>query len=305
MKRIQSIAEIKDQYSLIIGNFDGVHRGHESLLKSFVQLSKTQGLSSLLVTFWPHPVIVTSNKKKEFLLSFMEYRLTLFEAIGIDFVYILRFDENLRNLGANDFLDRILFTKNLKFIFTGHDFRLGKNKEGDEKFFNQYCAVRSINHFRSNPFYYDGQIVSSTLIRQCLSSHNLSKANDFLGRPLRIKGKVIRAKGLGQKIGVPTANLKVDAMYILPNLGVYFCQVYISGKTYQGLMNIGLNPTVDQDGVRKVEVHILHFHQEIYDQMIQVDILKWHRSEIKFQSIERLKEQLEQDIMGARSYFGT
>ncbi len=288
---------------LTLGTFDGVHKGHQKILKKITQGTKNGKYESLVLTFFPHPRMVLQENSDIKLLNTIEEKIYLLEAIGIENLVIHPFDEIFSQLTAEDFVRTVLVDQfNIHKIIIGHDHRFGKNRTANiddligfgEKygFEVEQISVQEINDIS----------VSSTKVRKSLLEGDMALANKYLGYNYFLSGTVVKGKQLGRTIGFPTANIKIEEDYkLIPHNGVYVVRSVINEKTVFGMMNIGFNPTVSGEKLT-IEIHFLDFDTNLYDQKITVSILKYLRPEQKFDSLDLLTQQLEKDKNTALTY---
>ncbi len=287
-----------------IGNFDGVHLGHQAILRKLRARSSELQVPSVVVVFEPLPgEYFAPNDAPARLMSFREKFVALRDQ-GIDRLLCVRFDEKLSKMTAQRFGDEI-FVKSLgiKYLIFGDDFRFGNNREGDILFAKELGKSRGFEAEAVETFYFEGSRVSSTRIREALADSEFDLATSLLGRPYSIEGKVIYGRQLGRLLGVPTANIEL-ARSSSPLSGVYVVEV--SGKYFRnapGVANIGTRPTVSDSIRANLEVHLLDFSGEIYGQNIDVTFLSKLREEEKFESIDELKTNMEEDLRTARLWF--
>lgn len=293
----------KGRYALSIGNFDGVHKGHQQLLNNFVGVCKKRNLKPLIITFRPHPAIFLDKGISQFLLTNYEDKLSLIHSHGIDHVCELSFDEKLQMMEPKEFIELFfLEIDNLDLIYLGHDFKLGKGKVDSYEVLSQIAKENKIEILREDALKLSGNVVSSTRIRKMLND-NIGGANELIGRNYSISGTVVKGKGIGKRELFNTANLKPDEYIKIPSSGVYITEVLCRGKEYKGVTNIGINPTIGNGNCATVETHILNFSQLIYDESIKLKFIKKIRNEKKFDSLLKLKEQITKDVEEARTYF--
>jgi len=288
---------------LTLGTFDGVHKGHQKILKKITQGTENGKYESLVLTFFPHPRMVLQDNSDIKLLNTIEEKIYLLEAIGIENLVIHPFDEIFSQLTAEDFVRTVLVDQfNIHKIIIGHDHRFGKNRTANiddligfgEKygFEVEQISVQEINDIS----------VSSTKVRKSLLEGDMALANKYLGYNYFLSGTVVKGKQLGRTIGFPTANIKIEEDYkLIPHNGVYIVRSMINKKTVFGMMNIGFNPTVSGEKLA-IEIHFLDFDTNLYDQKLTVSILKYLRSEQKFDSVDLLTQQLEKDKNTALTY---
>ena len=280
---------------LSLGMFDGVHFGHISIINLLKSVAQENNLETAILTFWPHPRKVFNPNDEIKLLNTLNEKLNLLENANLDVVFLKSFDENFRNLTGEEFVRQILVQKlNVKHIIIGHDHVFGKNKSGNFELLQKLSkeldfVVQQLDAVKEGEFN-----ISSTKIRNCLANGNIIGANKMLGYHYSVSGKVIDGKKLGRTIGYPTANIEVDELKLLPKKGAYIVEVYVKNKFYKGMLSIGTNPTVNGDKLT-VEVYILDFNKDIYDEEITVKFRDFLHEEIKFDSLEKLIERLDED----------
>ncbi len=280
---------------LSLGMFDGVHFGHISIINLLKSVAQENNLETAILTFWPHPRKVFNPNDEIKLLNTLNEKLNLLENANLDVVFLKSFDENFRNLTGEEFVRQILVQKlNVKHIIIGHDHVFGKNKSGNFELLQKLSkeldfVVQQLDAVKEGEFN-----ISSTKIRNCLANGNIIGANKMLGYHYSVSGKVIDGKKLGRTIGYPTANIEVDELKLLPKKGAYIVEVYVKNKFYKGMLSIGTNPTVNGDKLT-VEVYILDFNEDIYGEEITVKFRDFLHEEIKFESLEKLIERLDED----------
>lgn len=287
-----------------MGTFDGVHIGHTAILDKICKVANNEGLESVILTFFPHPRLIVSNNYDIKLLNTIEEKAALLEKKGIQNFIIHPFDKLFSELSPREFVTQVLVGKlNIQKIVIGHDHKFGKDRAAD---FNDLInfgkefgfEVEEISAQQINEV-----SVSSTKIRNSLLEGNVSLANDYLGYPYVLTGIVVKGNQLGRTIGFPTANIEIPEEYkLIPKNGVYVVTVNVNQQTVFGMMNIGIKPTLGENKL-SIEVHLLNFEKDIYNQKIQVNILVRLRDEHKFESFEALKLQLEVDKQNTIQYF--
>ena len=248
-----------------------------------------------MLTFWPHPRKIFNPNDDLKLLNTLEEKLFLLEKAHLDVVFLKSFDENFRNLTGEEFVSQILIEKlNVKHIVIGHDHVFGKNKSGNFELLQKLSKELNFEVEQLKAVKDGDSNISSTKIRNCLSDGNIISANKMLGYHYSVSGKIIDGKKLGRTIGYPTANIKVDELKLLPKKGAYIVEVYVKNKFYKGMLSIGTNPTVNGEKLT-VEVYILDFNEDIYGEEITVKFRDFLHEEIKFESLEKLIERLNED----------
>jgi riboflavin kinase / FMN adenylyltransferase len=282
-----------------LGIFDGVHRGHRTLIDNLVTRAREEKGESVVITFFPHPrIILEKDHLNLALLTTMEEKKTLLENAGVDHLIILKFSKKFSNMQACDFLKKILVDRiGTKHLIIGYNHHFGFRGEGDFDTIKKCSEVVDFRVEQVQGFLAEERAISSSLIRQALLDGKLDYANNLLGYPYTLTGTVIRGKQIGRSIGYPTANIKPDDKYkLIPMNGVYAVEVNLHGKIYPGMMSIGSNPTVNTDStIRSIEVYIMNFDEDLYGKTIKVIFRKRLRDEKKFRSIEQLAEQMNLD----------
>ena len=292
---IQSYSSEKESI-LTIGTFDGVHIGHNKILTKLVEESKKNNLSSLIMTFFPHPRIVLQKSEEIKMIDTMDEKINLFEKTGVDNLIIQPFDENFSKIRAKEFVEEILVKRlKIKHIIIGYDHRFGKDRE---------ASVEDLKKFGLNYMFTVEEIaaqeihsiaISSTKIRNAILKGEIKKCNEYLGRNFMLTGKVVHGDGLGKKINFPTANIQIKEPYkIIPKNGVYLAKTIFNSNIYFGMMNIGVRPTIGGKN-KSLEIYFFNFKDNIYDKTISIEIINKIRDEEKFSSIDELKTQLKKD----------
>jgi riboflavin kinase/FMN adenylyltransferase len=286
----------KKESILTIGTFDGVHIGHNKILKKLVKEAKEHKLSSLIMTFFPHPRMVLKKSHEIKMIDTMDEKIHLLEKIGVDNLIIHPFDQNFAKIRAKEFVEKILVKKlKIKEIIIGYDHRFGKDREAsvdDLKTFGLQHMF-TVNEIPAQEI--DSIAISSTKIRDAILNGEIEKCNEFLGRNFMLTGKVVYGEGLGKKINFPTANIEIKEPYkIIPKDGVYFVRTILNSGIYFGMMNIGVRPTIGKKD-RSLEIHFFNFQDNIYDKILSIEIIRKIRDEEKFSSIDKLKIQLKKD----------
>ena len=285
---------------LTIGNFDGVHKGHLVLFDLTMERAKNRGGQSVVMTFDPHPTKVTMPENSPRLITPTRQKLKLIEAAGIEIIFCITFTKELASISARDFVQSILVDKiGVKEIVVGYDYSFGHNREGNitllEEMGNHLgFAVHVVEQVRTN-----NKPVSSTSIRNLVTAGHVSRAKKLLGRDYQVCGKVVKGKSRGASLlGFPTANIEpVDEL--IPKVGVYAVKVIIDGKMYNGVTNIGYNPTFG-DNQFSVETHILDFSGDLLGKTIKINFVERLRYERTFKSYKDLSDQIARDVTQAR-----
>lgn len=289
--------------ALTIGNFDGVHLGHQALLNELRAAAQARGLQTAVVIFEPHPREFFTPQQAPARLTSLREKLEFFAALGIDRVQVCRFNADFAKMSAAEFINALHVKLSAKFVLIGDDFRFGSGRVGDfalmEKIGAQLGfavhAVRSVKH--------DGVRISSTAIRSALLAGQMREAQRYLGRYYSISGRVVHGDGLGRKIGFPTANIQLK--HNRPPLsGIFVVQVHAEGLgVLQGVASLGVRPTVKHDAKPVLEVHLFEFSQQIYGKHLRVEFLQKLRDEEKYPDVETLSRQIALDVEHAKKWF--
>jgi riboflavin kinase / FMN adenylyltransferase len=281
---------------LTLGTFDGVHIGHQKIIKKLIKEATKLNCESTLLTFFPHPRMVLKQDVEIKLINTIREKIALFEKQGLQNLIIHPFDATFSELLPEEFVKKILIDQlHLSKIIIGYDHKFGKNRSAD---------INDLIHFGERYNFEVEQIsvkelneisISSTKIRAALLDSDIQLANKFLGYNYTLNGEIIEGNKIGRTINFKTANLKIDETYkLIPKNGVYLVQSVIDNKLYYGMMNIGNNPTVNGK-IQSIEIHYFNFNNDIYSKKITVNILEFIREEIKFESLDELKNQLVKD----------
>lgn len=293
---IKSINEIDNisKSVVTIGNFDGVHKGHQVLIKKTVKFANENNLKSIVFTFENHPINYFKNKKIKNIITNSE-KISKIKKLGVDILIMIPFDSYMTKISPLEFIKEILIDKlDAKKIIVGHDFTFARRKEGNTKILKEMSFKYRFDLEIVNSIDINDIRVSSTHIRQLVDNGDVDKVNKYLGYNFLIKGKIIKGKQLGRTIGFPTANIKINDDLLIPKKGVYVTSVYIDDNIYYGATNIGYNPTVKGESL-SIETNILEFSEDIYGKIIKLEFLERIRDEKKFNSIDELKLQLKKD----------
>ncbi len=280
---------------LTVGNFDGLHLGHQALIRKIVKEAKQDEMQSAVITFVNHPAQVIRPQSCPLRITPNSQRIRLFESLGLDELYMPEFSTEFSGQTTTDFIKHLSESLHISKILMGHDAAIGKNREGD---FPHMKKLGEKLNFAVEEFpavVEEGKIVSSTRIRKAIAEGNLMLAKSLLGRPYSIEGKVVHGDGKGKQIGFPTANIDVAGLCV-PPLGVYGVSVRIDEKLYKGIAYLGFAPTVKNFGSLWLEVHIFDWNKSLYYQTIEVIFEQYLRPDQKFPTVEALIEQIHADI---------
>jgi len=281
-----------------IGTFDGVHTGHQQILKRLQELKQKTGLKAVVLTFEPHPRKVLFPEQKDLkLITLVDEKLELLDNYGVDIAVVYPFSKQFSQLDSELYVQQILITQlNVRHLVIGYDHKFGKDRLGDFNTLKESSMHHDFSIEEINAKDIDNIAVSSSKIRKALEEGNLNKATEFLGHRFFLNGTVVKGKQLGRTIGYPTANIKPEAIEkIIPKIGVYFVSVVVEKTIYYGMLSIGHNPTTDIDSKIKLEVNIFDFSEDIYGKTLKLIFLKRLRDEKKFSSIKDLTAQLHLD----------
>ena len=305
MKILQNTSNfsVKDETYITIGTFDGVHFGHQKIIKKLVQEAKKANKKSVLLTFFPHPRMVLQKDASLKLINTIEERATLIEETGLDYLIIHPFSIAFSRMSALEFVrDTLVNQLNISKLIIGYDHHFGKNREGNITQLTEYSHLYDFKVEEIPAQDIDSVSVSSTKIRHALTAGNLKTANNYLGYNFMLNGTVVNGKKLGGTIGYPTANIDIKETYkLIPKTGVYVVQSTINKKNIFGMMNIGNRPTVDGNH-QTIEVHFFDFNQDLYHQKLNIELIYFLRDEKKFDTIDSLVHQLKKDEEIARDY---
>lgn len=292
---------------LTIGNFDGLHLGHKKLLETLTHEAEKRRLPSLVISYYNHPAEILFHPNQPMLLSSTEAKLQGIRELGVDEVELIRFDEEFARTSAEDFLQKYLIPKHdPSLIVVGFDSHFGHQRRGNYEFLKEHCQSCHYELIYIEPVLYEGAPISSSLIRAKLRAGEVETASRLLGRPYSLEGTVVHSKGLGTKLGFPTANLKLHSSHILiPASGIYLSEISFGETKAFGLTNIGTSPTVKQDGKIEIETFIIDFKEDVYKQNMVVSLLQRIRDEQKFSGLEELTNAMRQDLETARAIIGS
>ena len=288
--------------AVALGKFEGIHRGHQLLLDT-IKKQKEKGQKSVVFTFDMPPKSALNGDHNYQQIYTKEERRVLLEEQGIDIMVEHPFTKEFASLCPEDFIREVLVKKaGVKTVVVGKDFRFGKKRSGGIRqlaSFSEKCGYELIV---IEKLQIDQEDVSSTRIRSLLEKGEMEKASFLLGRPYTVFGEVVHGKALGRTIQIPTANQILKPNKLVPPNGVYISRILINGKIYYGITNVGVKPTVEEGAIKNVETNIYGFDENIYGKLLRVELLHYHRPEMKFDSVEELKEQMSKDIEFGKEY---
>lgn len=288
---------------ITIGTFDGVHIGHKKIINQLTSISSKNNLISILLSFFPHPKMVLQNDNELKLINTIQEKEGLLNSLNLDYLIIKDFTKEFSRLSALEFVRDILVNKlNAKHIIIGYDHHFGRNRTANIEQLKEFGELYDFKVTEILAQDIDDIAISSTKIRKALINGEITLANKFLGYNFFFSGNVVHGNNIGKTISFPTANIKIDAPYkLVPKNGVYIVKTTIDNQITFGMMNIGYNPTFN--GKQKsIEIHFINFNKNIYDKTLTIEMILRIRNEIKFNTVDDLKKQLEQDKLSTLSY---
>ncbi|HEY4667166.1 MAG TPA: bifunctional riboflavin kinase/FAD synthetase [Anaerolineales bacterium] len=306
MEHVHDLAAVRlNGSALTIGSFDGVHRGHQDLLGRMLAGARGLGLPAVVLTFFPHPSVVLRGRKPAYYITSPEERADLLERLGVDLVITQTFDLELSRVEAPDFLDRLTAHLGFQDLWAGEDFALGHERRGSRHYLSEVSSERGFRFHVVPPFLLEGEVVSSTRVREALRSGDVARAANYLGRHFELPGRVVQGVGRGKRLGIPTANLEIWEERAVPGNGVYACFAELEGNRKPAVVNIGVRPTfADNLPAAVVEAHLLDFEGDLYERELKLIFVDRLRDERRFSGPEALIEQIVRDIERARDLLG-
>ncbi|MEW6716329.1 MAG: bifunctional riboflavin kinase/FAD synthetase [Chloroflexota bacterium] len=302
MENIRLLEQVKLEASwLTIGSFDGVHIGHKKLIRSLVEGAHKRGRPAVVLTFEPHPVVVLRKGIAHYLLSTPEEKAQQMASLGVDYLITHPFNKQVAAMSALQFMQLLSDQLGLRYLFVGYNFALGHNREGDLYHLRGLGRKLGYTVRVFSPVRLSGEVVSSSGIRDLLTSGEVKKASEWLGRRYKLSGVVVRGDDRGKKLGIPTANLDIRADLVQPRAGVYACWAIINGDRWGAVSNVGVRPTFEfQPVAPRVEAHLFDFEGDLYGQVISLEFLSRLREEKRFPNENALVDQIRGDIENAR-----
>lgn len=304
MNVIKDLESIEFTYSraITIGSFDGVHIGHQEILKKCKDIAKSYNLRSTVITFEPHPRLVLSKDAELKLLTSFEEKKSYFENLGIDELIVINFTLEFAKLNAEEFIKDLVHNKiGFNWLIIGYDHRFGKERSGDESLLRELGLKYGFHIEKVGPSTVGEDIVSSTKIRKLLLKGDVVRANKMLGRYYSIESSVVRGAGRGKILGFPTANLEpINELKLIPAKGVYAIEAKLNETVFQGVLNIGERPTFGDALEPLLEAHIFDFNENIYGKNVSIYFVERLRDEKKFGDVEELRNQIREDIEKAK-----
>lgn len=303
---INNLEEIKNipPCSIALGNFDGVHVGHRTLISKAVDKARQLGIKSAVFTFSNHPKNLFAGETVVKNIIYQEEKAALIEKLGVDYLVNVEFTREIAGMNPMNFIDDLLVDKmNLREAFCGFNYHFGYRAAGNPDVLRKRGIVKGFNVNEMEPVTIGGDVVSSTLIRSLIRSGDVDECEKYLGRKYSIGGEVVVGNRLGRTIGFPTSNIMIDENMVTPPNGVYITNCIYNGQKYNSVTNVGVKPTIGEFK-KNMETHIFDFNKELYGKHIQIEFLKMTREEVKFSSVEELSAQIVRDCEEAKAYHG-
>jgi riboflavin kinase / FMN adenylyltransferase len=301
LRSIPELSQLRGPLFLAIGVFDGVHLGHQAVISTSTEHAQAACGTPVVVTFDPHPEKILRPEAAPHLLTATPHKIALIRELGVAHLLVITFDKNFSSTEPEDFVQQLVkYSKPLREICVGHEWSFGKNRRGNLALLAKLGAQFDFNVVGIPPVKVNGEVVSSTTIRQAVEAGDLQKPAKMLGREYTILGTVVRGDDLGKKIGFPTANLGAHNEQFPPN-GVYFAEAKLNGVNYPGVVNLGYRPTVSSSKTERIlEIHLLDFERDIYGKDLELRFIRYLRPEKKFENVDALVHQIERDVQQAR-----
>lgn len=305
MRSFQNLRDAKFENAWVtIGSFDGVHIGHQALIRELVQSAHAAGSPAVAVTFYPLPAVALNYFHEPCYLTDRQERIDLLAGLGLDAVVTLKFDHALADLSAEVFAQQLVKHLGMRQLWVGEGFALGKDRQGTVEYLRKIGRELKFSVKQHEVITVDDKPVSSRQIRNLIANGGVDAAAGLLGRPYRLTGKVIRGNGRGHKLGIPTANLNVSKEKLLPGIGIYATWLWWQRKRFPSVTNIGFRPTFESKITAPViEPYIMDFDQDLYGEQLTIEFLRYLRPEEKFASAEELVERIREDIHQAQEVF--
>ncbi|MDO4833736.1 MAG: bifunctional riboflavin kinase/FAD synthetase [Bacillota bacterium] len=304
MRIFNSLEEINkiEPTVVALGNFDGIHKGHQQIISRTVKEAEAAGLKSAIFTFSNHTSTLLKDVPPVKNILYADEKIRLLEGMGVDYMFNIPFTKEILNMSPVDFIDRILVDKfNIREAYCGFNYRFGYRAAGNPEVLMKVGLARGFGIHVQEAYEIDGIVVSSTYIRRLIEDGRMEECTRFMGRMYSIGGEIVKGNMLGRTIGFPTCNTVVDSSMVTPPNGVYITMCTIDGIRRPSITNVGVKPTVGTYE-KNIETHIFNFDEDVYGREIRVDFIKHTRGEKKFDGIEALKNQIEQDCIQAKAY---
>ena len=306
MKIFNNIDEIREiePCCVALGNFDGVHAGHQALILRAVEKAKERNLKSGVFSFSTHPKNLFAEKNVVKNIIYQEEKAALIEKLGVDYLFNVPFTRIVAQMEPVEFIDELLVDRmQMKEAFCGFNYRFGYKAAGNPEILRQEGLMKGFHVNEIPPVTIDGDVVSSTLIRGLIKAGEVEECEKYLGRRYSIGGEVVVGNKLGRTIGFPTSNITIDETMVTPPNGVYITYCIYNGHKYPSVTNVGVKPTIGSFK-KNMETHIFDFNKELYGKHIRVEFLKMTRDEVKFSGVEELAAQIVKDCETAKAYHG-
>ncbi len=305
MKIFNLLEEIDDQIPetvVALGNFDGVHKGHQEIISRTVKSAEAAGCKSAVFTFSNHPKNLMGSGTAVKNILYPEEKAAIIQQLGVDYMFNIPFDQSILTMDPVDFIDRLLLEKfHMKQAYCGFNYHFGYKAKGDAELLMKEGMKKGFGIHIQEPFKINGNLVSSTLIRGLIQEGKVDQCAKYMGRLYSIGGEVVVGNKLGRTIGFPTSNIMIDDTMVTPPNGVYVTYCTYNGVRYPSITNVGVKPTIGNYR-KNVETHIFNFDKELYGKQIHVEFLEKTRDERKFENVEALSKQITDDCITARSY---
>lgn len=286
--------ELKDGTYIALGSFDGLHKGHMTLINKVVDEAMADGLKSAVYTFKNHPLTVAKPELAPKLLMDTKQKIHLLKSKGVDITIFVSFTMKYMQTSAEDFIKNLIHEYNAKGFVVGFNYKYGYQNKGNVDTLREMSLKYGFKLFVLDAALSNDDIISSTRIRNLILKGKMKEANKLLFEPFMIRGTVIGGKKLGRKLGFPTANMSYDTKYVIPKTGVYHTNIIVKGKQYNSITSVGYNPTVNGESL-SIESYILNFDEEIYGEEVQLYFIDYMRDEIKYETLDLLIDQLKLD----------
>jgi len=305
MQHVYSLDDADLQHASVvtIGSFDGVHRGHQLLIKEVVDYAHEHELTPVVLTFFPHPQMVLRGPQPGFYLTMPDTKAKLLADLGVEVVVTHPFNNYVQHIRAVEFVERLIQYLKMKALWVGADFAMGYQREGNVEFLQKQSLERGFSLRVVDLMDAGGERVSSTRIREALATGDIDEATRLLGHPFTLSGMVVEGAKRGRTIGVPTANLAIPEEQAIPARGVYTAWAIVGSERHPSVVNIGYRPTFDGNNTLTVEAHLLDYAGDLYSQKMSLEFLSRLRDELKFSGVDALVAQIQTDIQQARSLF--
>lgn len=304
MKQFNTLDEINKIKETVValGNFDGVHKGHQELIKRTVKSARMAGLKSAVFTFTNHPKNVLAGKPVIKNILYLEDKAEIIKSLGVDYLFSLEFNAIIQHLSAEEFIQKLLTGAfKMREVYCGFNYHFGFRAEGNPETLIKAGMRDGFGIHVLEPFKIDGNLVSSSFIRELIAEGRVGECKKYMGRNYSTGGEVVVGNQIGRTIGFPTSNLLIDEAMVTPAHGVYVTYCNYNGTCYQGITNVGIKPTIG-DNKKNIETHIFNFSTDLYGKKIRVEFLERIRPEIRFRNVNELAQQIEKDCREAERY---